>query len=389
MNLSKHIIIDGVKASSRAGWSACDSFAIRVRNGITNDNLKKVVLNTWEPVDEKERPYFFSGCSVPRFKVREKWNITIKAEYATAAFISADGLKGTEDMFDVEHCMRMVDGKLFGDWLEHIYSPKHHFVVKYRSLLQNCEDVILINKDTLYHSCQWNTPKDSITATPIQKWDRAVDWSNDSETVNFYIPVRNSNLSKITCPIYSQDAILKLLNVDNLIINDKKYEELRLMANSSDEENIILVMELMANADYKKSFVYLLCLLKEFNSKIIARKKEINHVNFKALLHFLDLDKRKLCDITIEQMVTGMKKHNQFTRANLQRITQFYAVSNHPRYGTHPDWALRDLETSHFTAGPVLRADVEDELDYEVDEDEVQIPTQEPEPEPEEENFNL
>jgi hypothetical protein len=378
MDFKKYIVIEG-----NFDGRTLDSFSIKIKKGITSEELKTAVLNTWEPTGKKERPYFFSGCSVPRFKVREKWNVTIKPEYATAAFISADGLKGTEDMFDVYSDMQRLNGKKFGEWLTKIYSKQHHFVVKYHSLLLNCEDDIILHEDVLYR-CGWNTPQDALTATPMRDWEDDDSW-RECSWFQFYTPARNSSLSKLTCPIYSQDAILKLLNVDNLVIDIKKYEELRLMANSSDEENIILVMELMANADYKKSFVYLLCLLKEFNSKIIARKKEVNHVNFKALLHFLDLDKRKLDDVTIEQMVTGMKKHKQFTRPNLQRITQFFALEARDINKHTPD---NYLETAHFTAGPVLRADMESELDYEVEEDEVQIPTPEPTPEPEE-NFNL
>lgn len=381
MDFKKYIIIEGNYTDTRI----IDSFNIKIKKGITNDELKDAVSNTWEPADKAERPYFFSGCSVPRFKVREKWNVTIKPEYATAAFISADGLKETPDMFDVHPNMCRISGEKFGEWLTAIYSKNHHFVIKYKSLLLNCEDDILLHEDVLYR-CTWNTPQDVLTALDMRKWEEQNDDDDSwraSSWYQFYTPVRNSSLSKLTCPIYSQDAILKLLNVDNLVIDQKKYEELRLMANSSDEENIILVMELMANANYKKSFVYLLCLLKEFNSKIIARKKEVNHVNFKALLQFLDLDKRKLDDVTIEQLVTGMKKHKQFTRSNLQRLTQFFALELRDKSKWTSD---THLETDHFTAGPVLRTDMESELDYEVEEDEVQIPTPEPE---EEENFNL
>ena len=137
-------------------------------------------------------------------------------------------------------------------------------------------------------------------------------------------------------------------------------------------------MELMANANYKKSFVYLLLLLKEFKTEISARHKEISHVNFKALLNFLDLDEKKMSYITIEQLTAGMKKHKQFTRSNVQRVTQFFAAGQNPEQ--HSDNGITN--TTHFTTGPVLRQDMEHELDDYAVEDEIEIPE-------EEENFNL
>ena len=157
-----------------------------------------------------------------------------------------------------------------------------------------------------------------------------------------------------------------------MVIDEQKYAELRLMANSSDAENIILVMELISNANFEKSFVYLLLLLKEFNSQIKARRKEIGHVNFKALLNFLDLDEKSLVNIDIEMLMTGMKKHKQFTRPNVQRISQFFATN----LAAFP-------ETDHFTSGPVLKAEAESLLDDYIieDEDEIHVPEQD--------NFNL
>jgi hypothetical protein len=387
MNLKKYLMIDDNRTRT---YGAVDTIKLKIKTGITSDELKDSVQKEWTP-RKSDRVYFFPGCSVPRFKVREKWNVTIKPEYASAAFISTDGLKGTEDMFNVFQSYQTIDGEYFGQWLEEVYSAQHHLVVKYKSLLMNCEDEVLIHSDLLY-VFTWNTPKDALTKGHLREFQehRVHKGLEEEDTplpvsnhLNFYVPVKDSNLSKIKCPIYSQDAILKLLNEDNIVINEKKYDELRLMANSSDEENIILVMELMANANYKKSFVYLLLLLKEFNSKISARRKEINHVNFKALLHFLDLEPKKLDGITIEQMMTGMKKHKQFTRSNLQRVSYFFTDD----HNTNTHLPNNRFETTHFTAGPILKAGLEDELDdYKVEEeDEVPIP-EEPEPD---ENFNL
>jgi hypothetical protein len=355
-----------------------DTVKIKIKNGLTSEDMKESLDSDWTPA-EKDRLYFFPGCAVPRFKVREKFNTTIKPEYATAAFISSQGLKASERMFDVINNAVKVDGQYMAEYFEHIYGKSHHFVLKYKSLLLNCEDDVILDNNAMYKLI-WYCPEDARNSKDsIRQWRHTHHYEEysdvfipKSDELNFYSPVVNSDLDKLTCPIYSQDAILRILNDDNIVINEKKYEELRLMANSEDDENLILVMELMANANYKKSFVYLLLLLKEFQAKIAKQKRAIDHVNFKALLHFLDLDKKQVASINIEMLMTGMKKHKQFTRANVQRVTQFFADGN------------TFSETDHFISGPVLKPEAESMLDDYTIEDEVEVP----EPE-QDENFNL
>jgi len=374
MNFKKHIIITTPPGSY---WQPYDKLFIQIRNGITDQALKKSLTSDWTPA-KNDRVYFFPGCTVPRFKVRAKYNTTIKPEYATAAFIAPGEIKATESMFDVMDGCYLVDGKIFGKWLSKVYGKNHYFAVKYHSLLLNCEDYIVMTGDA-WDKTGYNCPIDAINDPEGMRDWHIGDRDNIKTTedyLSFYSPVHNSDLTKLTCPIYLQDAIIKLLNEDNIVINEKKYEELRLMANSSDEENIILVMELMANANYKKSFVYLLLLLKEFREKISNRKKEINHVNFKSLLNFLDLDQRKLDSIDIEQLMTGMKKHKQFTRSNVQRVSQFFAAGQSPdKQTSHPDDGITD--TKHFTTGPVLRPELEHLLDDYTEEEEILEPSQE------------
>lgn len=368
MEFKRHIILS---MDYRSKYSGYPTLHMKVRMGTTSEELKKDLSKDWTP-DPKDRLYFFPGCSVPRFKVKDKYKVTIKPEYATAAFISPTELKASDDMFDVITNAVGINGNWLMPWLEFIYGEQHHFVIKFKSLFMNCSDYVMIHADHWYkllHNC----PDDATNKMSISNYRRTYwgeDWGipsfkeNSIRGISFYNPVPNSKLDKLNCEIYSQDAILKYLNEDSVIIDAKRYEELRLMASSSDKENIILVMELMANANFKESFVYLLLLLKEFNSKI-AERKEVNHVNFRALLNFFNMDPNKIKNIGIETMMSGMKKHKQFTRENVQRISQFFA---------DPKNAFPDTE--HFTNGPVLKPEAESMLDddYVQDDDEVHIP---------------
>ena len=351
MEFKKHIIISHEVIRK---WASPEKLQLKVKTGISADDLAESLDKGWVP-DKSDRLYFFSGCTVPRFKVREKWNVTIKPDNGTAAFISPKTMQSSDTMFDVWPSLELVDGEEFGKWLTHVYGPKHYFVIKYKSILLNCEDQVFIHEHTMGRM-RHSAPEDALQHPE----DGTYDWECmhnvsmlNSDCVTFYTAVPNSQIDKLTCNIYNQDEILKVLNEDNLIIDEKKYQELRLMAKSSDSENIILVMELMANADVKKSFVYLLLLLQEFKLEITSHRKEVNHVNFKGLLTLLGLDSKKLNNgYTVEMFVEGMKKNKQFTRSNVQRVTQFFA-----------DESDHIINTEHFVKGPVLRQEFEEDLD--------------------------
>lgn len=369
MNFKKYIYIFH-EFNSR--YDSIQELKINIKKGITPNQLKADLATDWIP-DKAERLYFFPGCSVPRFKVRKKFNVTIKPEYATSAFISPSGLQTSDSMFDVYNNVITYNGILFGEYLTRIYGDDYHFVIKYKSLLLNCEDEVIIH-DTTYNKIRWGGVINAIYPINLYHWVNEQDVYIESRPPldAFYCPVPNSDISLLTCEIYNQDAILKIINEDSLIINENKYMELRTMANSSDAENVILVMELMSNADYAKSFVYLMLLLKEFEGKISSRKKEINHVNFKALLTYLSLEPRTINNISLEMLTAGMKHHKQFTRSNVQRITQFFI-------GTHINFG------GDFEEGPVLKPDLNDTLDdYMVEEDEIHIPEDK-----DNDNFNL
>ena len=140
-----------------------------------------------------------------------------------------------------------------------------------------------------------------------------------------YVP--DASVNSMNCPIYLQDEILKQLNTGNLIINEKKYRELRAFGETGDKDNIVLMMELMANSDYEKSVAYLIFLLREFGQKI-CQYSEVDHVNFKSLLNFLDIPKTKLAqrwDFNVHYITTLLKKHKVFTKNNVMMLTSLCA----------------------------------------------------------------
>lgn len=101
--------------------------------------------------------------------------------------------------------------------------------------------------------------------------------------------------------VYSQQDLMEILNgKDALVIEKKEYNQLKSMIDSSDEDNLVLAMEMMANCDYTKSLLYL-CMLFEAYSEKFLKNKYCRHINFKSLLAYLNINRYTY--VTIDYMI--------------------------------------------------------------------------------------
>ena len=78
-----------------------------------------------------------------------------------------------------------------------------------------------------------------------------------------------------------------------MLIDEVVYEQLSQMFKSSDLDNTVIAMEIMANSKFKESLLYIHLLFKEYHQSI-AESHTKNHVNFKALLSYLGKDNYSL-----------------------------------------------------------------------------------------------
>ena len=95
-------------------------------------------------------------------------------------------------------------------------------------------------------------------------------------------------------PVYSDGSLVSNLNGDDAVLIDEVvYEQLSQMFKSSDLDNTVIAMEIMANSKFKESLLYIHILFKEYYNSI-AESHTKNHVNFKALLSYLGKDNYSL-----------------------------------------------------------------------------------------------
>lgn len=104
------------------------------------------------------------------------------------------------------------------------------------------------------------------------------------ESVEFYEYALN-NLDKV----YNYKELLPYINGEETItIDESVYQQVNNMFNSSDQDNHVLAMEIMANCNYKESMMYILLLLNDHRHQIDSNPTK-RHVNFKSFLGYFDM----------------------------------------------------------------------------------------------------
>lgn len=104
-------------------------------------------------------------------------------------------------------------------------------------------------------------------------------------------------------PIYCESELITNINGDDsTIIDYDVYQQLKSMFKSTDNDNHILAMEIMANSHYENSVLYLLMLISDF-SGIISNTHTKNHVNFKSMLAYFNWIPRQVSHMAADDII--------------------------------------------------------------------------------------
>ena len=125
--------------------------------------------------------------------------------------------------------------------------------------------------------------------------------------------------------IYSEAELLNNINGDDsTTINEEVFQQLKNMFDSSDSDNHVLAMEIMANSKYEDSVLYLLMLISE-NAYKINNSNTRNHVNFKSMLSYFNWQPRDVNHINTDDIVQIIdKKKGLLTVDMIKRLYQEY-----------------------------------------------------------------
>ena len=270
-----------------------------------NQKVHGLNFNTskWTP-QMKDKIYFMKGCTVPRIKLKDlsvKYKIRTTTDLSTATVVVGSDRAG-EKLFK-STWMHKVDAKIFFATVEALKELSDDFDSYYVNMI---DDILEgFDRDELTEvAVDWHTArlcepinsnngplgaailnklgltKDQFTASSFKVRHNDHVWTISDENLEIYEEVKTKN-------IIEQNALLEVVNGDDAVLIDlDTYQNLRNMFKSSDSDNHVMAMEIMANANYLDSLLFLEMLFFHHSNEIDNSRTK-NHVNFKSLRNYL------------------------------------------------------------------------------------------------------
>jgi hypothetical protein len=282
-----------------------------------NELLLENRINEYLPA-KGDKLYFLDGVNVPRIKLKD-----LALQY---------GIKTVRDLKDATHIFasKNTQAKICdGNWMYSLRTEDFKAICddtniriddRYRENIREAlenytEDRLLFNYEM---------------AGQIRHGDNDAlcEHADKIITSNMYYSVDSDymKLSEIisTNAIYDESAILKHINGDDAtIIDETMYEQIHQMFESSDKDNHILAMEIMANSNYTESLLYLEMLFKE-HSTDMGNCHTRNHVNFKSLVNYLGKNKTYL-STSLDAVVRSLIDKQVITKDMMDVLMRRYA----------------------------------------------------------------
>lgn len=136
--------------------------------------------------------------------------------------------------------------------------------------------------------------------------------------------------------IVSSTELMESMQKDETVIDRDYYKQLDNMLKSSDADNHIVAMEIMANSNYTKSCVYLMLLIMD-NHNAIHTSRTKRHINFKSLLNYLNLSPNCL-NLNVNNIIYFMNERELLTLETLDilrdEVLQTRSYVHNPNLGS-------------------------------------------------------
>lgn len=323
-DFNKEIVISEIAIPSSASHDFEWEETIMYKKESYDLRTQSVTLsnNPYTPT-AKDKLYFFPGCNVPRYKVRE-WgkknnvSVTISPDKATAKFASTDSINRC---FSYEVFLKIPKDE-FISWMDvHYTKGSGNIDLLYKKLEESDINFVYLQKygytsinRAMYIKDYQNNltqqasndgfKEDLCNINNIESYYRGVYLTN-ANYINFKELMESPN-------IYSQEDIIGLISEDSLTIDSDMYNTIRDMFKSNNDADKAMALEILANCNIAPSLHHVLLLIKEF-AGTIYNMKESKHVNFKSLLEYLDLTRNNMYNINEDVMMTSLMDKDVLT----------------------------------------------------------------------------
>ena len=280
--------------------------------GATEDVFEKEISiskNTYTPI-KGDKVYFLPGVSIPRIKFK---NVCTEYDIKTVRDVNeANVIFGSKKTFN-----EITDTY----W---VYEIKTTDFINFLSAVDDKIDTFY--KEKLNTVLEFYTNDNVIVDYPLISWisnltnNSFIEGNTHSKKYivikDLYTDVFNIIKNK---EILNETVVIDVLNgEDAAVIDETMYKHISEMFSSSDDDNHVLAMEIMANSKYTESLIYLELLFHYYSHKIYASNTK-NHVNFKSLLSYLNKNKNNP-NTDIDAIAASLIDKDQFTSDKIDII---------------------------------------------------------------------
>lgn len=344
--------------------SMMDTYSYEDEEKFTN-SLVKISDAEYIPQDN-DKLFFLPGVSIPRIKIKSLSTdrgikTTRKIETADAIFASTSSMHKLTDSsweypFSTENFKKFVEDAKDYFQEERDYEKLQtalEFYQEHEVIVDWGAWRLLTDTDIPFHITQGKNPKGD-------------DYSHSDRY--FYIKDGKEDICKAllsgnVATIYNESSLLKHVNGDNaMTINGDVYQNLKSMFDSTDTDNHILAMEIMANSNYNDSLLYLEMLFMNYSHKM-DNLREKNHVNFKSLLSYLNKTPQYM-SVYIDDVVDSLRDNGKLTPENIQILLQHEAKRCLDIAGSSKYFTLKSISMN-----PETLKEMNYNLDYKMQDD--------------------
>jgi len=126
--------------------------------------------------------------------------------------------------------------------------------------------------------------------------------------------------------IISADLLYKN-RTEEIVIDKELYNNLDSLFRSKDRENQVVALQALTNCNYIKSAPYILKLIFDHERRIFELREK-NHINFKSLLIFFNINRLYNSISSIDNCVKKLESKKLMSLENLQILINLYSVDS-------------------------------------------------------------
>jgi hypothetical protein len=275
-----------------------------------------------------DKLYFLPGVNIPRIKLKDlatKFGIRTVRDVSEATILfgsskTKDKMTGYTWKYKIPTTLVQLFFETYKNDMDDYQFSKIDNALEFYT-----EEYILTDWSTARNFTDNDLPQwNSYSAQP-----QYVDYHSKSRSSSEHVHEVNKDYIHLYDlikgrEIIDESCLLDQLNGDDAVIIDADmFTQLSTMFDSSDDDNHILAMEIMANAKYKESLLYIEMLFKN-HSYTIGQSNTKSHVNFKSLLSYLGKNNRYI-DTNLDDIMESLISKKVLTKDKVDILLENYA----------------------------------------------------------------